>query len=143
MPSTIAKPKAPPLRKRARIEIIPLIDVIFFLLATFVLYTIALNRSGGLPVKLPAAETGHARDDKGAVTVSITENGGIAWDKNAITPDEFIQRLKAWKQSTAEPRILVNGDENATFQQVRYIVDEIRKAGITKVHFETRLRASH
>ena len=41
-------------KKRARIEIIPLIDVIFFLLATFVLFTLSLNKSGGLSVLLPA-----------------------------------------------------------------------------------------
>ena len=39
-------------RKKARIEIIPLIDVIFFLLATFVLFTLSLNKSAGLPVML-------------------------------------------------------------------------------------------
>ena len=129
-----------PRTKRARIEIIPLIDVIFFLLATFVLFTLALNRSGGLPVKLPVADTGVPRDDKGAVTLTVTENGAIAWDKTTITPDEFIKRLGAWKQATPDPRILINGHENASFQQVRYIVDEVRKAGISKVHIETKLR---
>ena len=43
--------------KRARIEIIPLIDVIFFLLATFVLFTLSLNKSNGITVTLPKAET--------------------------------------------------------------------------------------
>ena len=49
-------------RKRARIEIIPLIDVIFFLLATFVLFTLSLNKTGGLSVMLPPAETSIPRD---------------------------------------------------------------------------------
>ena len=53
LPETFAAPA----RRRARLEIIPLIDVIFFLLATFVLFTLSLNRSGGLPVTLPVAST--------------------------------------------------------------------------------------
>ena len=47
--------------KKARIEIIPLIDVIFFLLATFVLFTLSLNKSNGVKVVLPTAETGETR----------------------------------------------------------------------------------
>ena len=52
-------------KKRARIEIIPLIDVIFFLLATFVLFTLSLNRSQGVRVVLPESETGVPRDPSG------------------------------------------------------------------------------
>jgi biopolymer transport protein ExbD len=126
--------------KRARIEIIPLIDVIFFLLATFILITFAMNRSGGLSgVTPPEANSGVPREDKGAVTISVTTQGLIGWDKISVTPEEFIARLKAWKQITPDPRILINGDKDATFQQVRYIVDEVRKAGINKIHIETKL----
>ncbi|MDR1816736.1 MAG: biopolymer transporter ExbD [Puniceicoccales bacterium] len=129
----------PVAQKRARIEIIPLIDVIFFLLATFVLFTLSLNQSGGVAVKLPAAETSTPRDSKGAVTISVTADGAVAWDKTPVPLDEFIRRLQAWKQSEPEPRALINGDERARFQQVRYVIDELRKAGITKVHIETKL----
>jgi biopolymer transport protein ExbD len=127
-------------KKRARIEIIPLIDVIFFLLATFVLFTLSLNKSGGLAVLLPAAETSKPRDAEGAVTLSVTVDGAIAWDKTLISLDEFIPRLQAWKQVEPDPRVLINGDENALFSQVRYVVDEVRKAGITKINIETRIR---
>ncbi|MDR1497017.1 MAG: biopolymer transporter ExbD [Puniceicoccales bacterium] len=132
--------KSSPPKKRARIEIIPLIDVIFFLLATFVLFTLSLNQSGGLAVKLPAAETSAPRDSKGAVTISITADGAVAWDKTPVPLAEFIRRLQAWKQADPDPHVLINGDENARFQQVRYVVDELRKAGITKINIETKIR---
>ena len=126
--------------KRARIEIIPLIDVIFFLLATFVLFTLSLNKSGGLPVTLPAAETSLARDSETAVTLSITADGTLAWDQQPVTLDEFLLRLQAYKQSTPDPRVLINGDEDAQFSQARYVIDEVRKAGISRVLIETRIR---
>ncbi|MDF3058724.1 MAG: biopolymer transportern ExbD [Rariglobus sp.] len=126
--------------KKARIEIIPLIDVIFFLLATFVLFTLSLNKSGGLSVALPASETSEARSPDGAVTISITTEGTLAWDKTPVTLDEFIARLQAYKQVEPNPKVLINGDENAMFAQVRYVVDEARKAGISKVLIETRIK---
>lgn len=126
--------------KRARIEIIPLIDVIFFLLATFVLFTLSLNKSNGPSVALPATATSQARSSENSITITITDQGTLSWDKESITLDQFITRLQAYKQVEANPKVLINGDENAMFAQVRYVVDEIRKAGITKILIETRIR---
>jgi biopolymer transport protein ExbD len=126
--------------KKARVEIIPLIDVIFFLLATFVLFTLSLNTSGGLAVSLPKTSTSVVRDPSSSVTLSIRDDGTLGWDKELINLDQFIIRLQAFKQTTQDPKVLINGDENALFQQVRYVIDEVRKAGISKVLIETRLR---
>src|SRR3982750_4423154 len=88
-----------PNRKKARIEIIPLIDVVFFLLATFVLFTLSLNKSGGLRVALPQVTTSDPRDPSGSVTISVTDDGRIAWDQNPVTLDEFISRLQTYKNT--------------------------------------------
>jgi biopolymer transport protein ExbD len=125
--------------KRARIEIIPLIDVIFFLLATFVLFTLSLNKSNGVKVVLPTAETGETRDPTG-VTISVTDEGAIAWNQDLITLDEFQQRLLQYYKEDPEGRILINGDERAFFAQAIYVFDEARKAGFKKVFIETRSR---
>jgi biopolymer transport protein ExbD len=126
-------------RKRARIEIIPLIDVIFFLLATFVLFTLSLNKTGGLNVLLPTAETSIPRDTAGTVTLSVTAEGALAWNKDPITLDEFLERIQRYKIDEADPRVLINADERALFAQVVYVVDEVRKAEIPKIYIETRI----
>jgi biopolymer transport protein ExbD len=126
-------------KKKARIEIIPLIDVIFFLLATFVLFTLSLNRSNGLKVNLPDSQTGETRDPAASVTITVTAEGSIAWDKDLITLNEFISRLQAYKASEANPKILINGDQDAFFSQAVYVFDEVRKAGIQKVLIETKV----
>jgi biopolymer transport protein ExbD len=126
--------------KRARIEIIPLIDVIFFLLATFVLFTLSLNKSNGISVQLPRTETSEPRDPNGTVTISITDEGTLAWNKDLVTLDEFLQRLQAFHREQPEGRILINGDERAYFAQAVYVFDEARKAGFTKVYIETRTK---
>jgi biopolymer transport protein ExbD len=126
--------------KKARIEIIPLIDVIFFLLATFVLFTLSLNKSNGVKVFLPQAETSQPRDPNGTVTISVTDTGTIAWERDFISLQEFINRLKAFHLAEPEGRILINGDENALFNSALYVFDEARKAGFQKIYIETKLR---
>jgi biopolymer transport protein ExbD len=128
-------------KKKARIEIIPLIDVIFFLLATFVLFTLALNKSNGLPVKLPDAASGEKRDPANSVTITVTAEGTLAWDKDPVTLQEFLDRLQQYKLREANPKILINGDQEAMFSQAVYAFDEVRKAGISKVYIETLVQA--
>ena len=67
-------------RKKARIEIIPLIDVIFFLLATFVLFTLSLNRIQSVPVDLPFASDrplDQPDQPKDMLTIQISDQGNI------------------------------------------------------------------
>ncbi len=125
--------------KRARIEIIPLIDVIFFLLATFVLFTLSLNKSNGISVQLPVSETSIPRDPAGTATISVTDEGTIAWNKDLVTLDDFLLRLQQFHRDEPDGRILINGDERAFFAQAVYVFDEARKAGFTKVYIETRI----
>jgi biopolymer transport protein ExbD len=128
-------------KKRARIEIIPLIDVIFFLLATFVLFTLSLNKSQGLRVQLPDSETGEPRDPAGAATITVLADGTMAWDKDPVTLEEFLNRLQTFHQEHPDDaRILINGDTDATFSQAIYVFDEVRKVGIQKVLIETTVK---
>jgi biopolymer transport protein ExbD len=127
--------------KKARIEIIPLIDVIFFLLATFVLFTLSLNKSAGLKVNLPQTETGKPRDPNGTATITVTTEGTLAWDKDTITSgDEFLNRLKDFYLRNPTARILINGDADAKFNQAIYVFDEVRKVGFKEVLIETQVR---
>ncbi len=126
--------------KKARIEIIPLIDVVFFLLATFVLFTISLNKSAGLPVQLPAVETSNPLETQDAVTITVTDEGALGWNKDLITLDEFIQRLTQYHRENPDGKIYINGDERAFFAQAIYVFDQARKAGFTQVFVETHVK---
>jgi biopolymer transport protein ExbD len=129
-------------KKKARIEIIPLIDVIFFLLATFVLFTLSLNKSGGVAgITLPTSDSGEPRPES-TVTISVTEAGTIAWNKDFISLAEFIDRLRAYKAAEPDGRIMINGDENALFNAALYVFDEARKTGFQKVFIETKVRST-
>jgi biopolymer transport protein ExbD len=125
-------------RKRARIEIIPLIDIIFFLLATFVMVSLSMVKNQGIPVTLPAASTGQPLDRSVLKTVTITKNGEIFLDKESLDLAELSRRLAALKAGQDEVKVLVNGDNEADFGQVIAVLDEIRKLGISKVSIQTK-----
>jgi biopolymer transport protein ExbD len=129
--------------KKARIEIIPLIDVIFFLLATFVLFTLSLNKIQSVPVNLPQASANAAKPDEDTtVVIQLSDEGTAYWNKELITLAEVTPRLVAYKSSTPSPRVLVSGDDRARYGNVIRVLDEVRLAGITTVTIETAYRAT-
>jgi biopolymer transport protein ExbD len=126
-------------KKKARIEIIPLIDVIFFLLATFVLFTLSLNRIKSIPIQLPVASNEAAsKPDEDMVNLQISDQGNCYWNKDLITLQEIAPRLEHYKQEVSNPRVLVSGDDKAKFGIAVLALDEVRKAGIDQVSVDTR-----
>jgi biopolymer transport protein ExbD len=133
-----ASPATPGGPRRARIEIIPLIDVIFFLLATFVLFTLSLNKLQSLPVELPQAKPAARPDpDDQSVVLQISANGTAFWNREPITLADIPARLLSYKASAPSPRILVSGDTTARFGDAVRALDQIREAGIAQVSIET------
>lgn len=138
-------PKATdPVKKKARIEIIPLIDVIFFLLATFVLFTLSLNRIESVPVNLPVASNTPPRPGEldESVTLQISDQGACYWNKELINLNEIGPRLQQYKTQVPNPRVLIAGDDKAKFGVTVQALDEVRKAGIDQVSVETRVRST-
>lgn len=129
-------------KKKARIEIIPLIDVIFFLLATFVLFTLSLNKIQSVPVNLPVAAppAPNQPKDEETVTLQISDQGTCYWNKELINVSEIMPRLIQYKTQVANPRVLIAGDDKAKFGSSVRALDEVRKAGIQQVSVETRVR---
>lgn len=125
---------------RARIEIIPLIDVIFFLLATFVLFTLSLNKIGNIELTLPAGGVEKSPHIPDPVTVSVTAGGGLYWDGIPIGAETLRTRLDLLRESSPDPRVLVAGDIHASYGTAVHVLDTVRAAGIDKVSIETRVR---
>src|SRR3989304_2394573 len=130
--------KIPPTtRRKARIEIIPLIDVIFFLLATFVMVSLSMVKNQGISVNLPAAATGASQEREAAVTITVTMAGDIYLNQENLAPGLLAQRLKQLKTENPDMRVFINGDKEAYFGNAIQILDEVRSSGITKVAIQT------
>ncbi len=126
--------------KRARIEIIPLIDIIFFLLATFVMVSMSMIKNQGIAVNLPVAATSGAQERKDYSAISVTAAGEYYFNQDLVTIEEVAARLQAVKAADADPRVFINGDEKAEFGKAIAVLDEARKLGISKVAIETKAK---
>ena len=100
--------------KKGRIEIIPMIDVMFFLLATFMLASLSMQNLHSLPINLPQ---GHAApmpvQAKNTVTLTVTQEGKIFLDKTPVTIESLASTLKPMLTGT-ESNVIVAADSAAT-----------------------------
>jgi biopolymer transport protein ExbD len=129
---------SPRTSRRARIEIIPLIDIIFFLLATFMMVSMSMIKNQGIMLNLPAASTGAPQERSEYTSISITADSGYFFNKEPVSSEQLVERLAALKASVPEPRVYINADAKAEFGQAVSVLDEARKVGITKVAIERR-----
>jgi biopolymer transport protein ExbD len=118
--------------KKARIEIIPMIDTIFFLLVFFMISTLSMARYSGLPVNLPKAATGQQAPSESAA-VTIKADGTVAIDKQAVSRDQVRNILKDRLAKNPELLVLINADEQVEHGIVVEIMDAARQAGVVKM----------
>ena len=121
----------------ARIEIIPLIDIMFFLLAAFMLVSLSMTHLRRVPIQVPEASTGVAETKEPEFQITIDANGVITWDGALVTLSEITARLQSAGAST-ESRVMISADENSRHKQVLGVLNAVREAGVEKVGFETR-----
>jgi biopolymer transport protein ExbD len=132
-------------KKAARIEIIPLIDVIFFLLATFVLFTLSLDKIASLPVTLPKASASKSDQppDENLLSIQVSESGTYSWKMGSgaaelVGAQEILPRLQDYQSKVGtNARVIVRGDRLAKFGPAMTVLDEVRQAGIGQVSVET------
>jgi biopolymer transport protein ExbD len=120
----------------ARIEIVPLIDIMFFLLASFMLVSLSMTQLHRVPLDLPAAATGVADPRQPRVHLAVDRHGVFTWDGAVVTPGEITARLRDMAKD--DPRVLIAADAEALHKQVLAVLDAVRAAGVEKVSFESK-----
>ncbi len=120
----------------ARIEIIPLIDIMFFLLAAFMLVSLSMTQLHRVPVSLPEASTGIPDTASTTIVIAIDSNGLITLNQKIITLSEITTHLKDCKEPK-KSSVLIAADAEARHKQVLGVLNSIREAGVEKVSFES------
>ncbi len=129
-------------KKHARIEIIPLIDIMFFLLASFMMVSLSQTTMKGMKVNLPTGSSGQTQSKKDYVSFSVDRDGFIFWDKERIEYSDVPVKLRALYQTNPEAKIFIRGDREAIHGNVTRLLDQIRSTGFLKVAFEIKSQAS-
>jgi biopolymer transport protein ExbD len=128
--------KLPSDSAEARIEIIPLIDIMFFLLASFMLVSLSMVNLKAMKVNLPTATKATVESKKDFVDISVDKIGTIYLDKKPMGANELAAALAATHSTNAGVRVFISGDRDARHGDIIRVLDAVRTAGIDKVAFE-------
>ena len=119
--------------KRTRVEIIPMIDTVFFLLVFFMLSSLSLTHLNGLRVDLPAGKNA-ASQPRAELVLSIQKSGAMQLNNDVVTLGNLSQRLRAFPDAKAQI-LTINADQNVSYGIVMRAIDTARKSGITRTNF--------
>jgi biopolymer transport protein ExbD len=128
-------------KKHARIEIIPLIDIMFFLLASFMMVSLSQVSMKGWKVTLPEGSSGKVQNKKDYISLSVDKEGTYYFDKQIIKLEDILPRLKLIYATNPEAKIFIRGDQEAVHGNVTRMLDQIRASGFTKLSFEIKSKA--
>jgi biopolymer transport protein ExbD len=129
-------------KKHARIEIIPLIDIMFFLLASFMMVSLSQTTMKGMKVNLPTGVSGKVQSKKDYVSLSVDKEGFTYFDKEKIPLEEVLPRLLKIHATNPEAKIFIRGDRDALHGNVTRVLDQIRSSGFNKISFEIKSEAA-
>jgi biopolymer transport protein ExbD len=124
--------------KRARIEIIPLIDIMFFLLASFMMVSLSQVHMKGMKVNLPKGASGETQSKRDYISVSVDEGGRWYFDKQELNADQMQERLRQVHQENPEAKVFVRGDANTPHINVTRLLEQLRGVGFYKIAFEIK-----
>ena len=120
--------------KKGKIEIIPMIDVMFFLLATFILASIAMQKFQGVAVNLNKGSAENINEQQQSITISITHDNLVYINKNQVLLTEIANNLEKLINDKNN-NILIASDENSKQGIVMQAMLEAKKAGAKKFSF--------
>lgn len=127
-----------PTRKKARIEMLPLIDIVFLLLVFFIYAMLSMAVHRGLPVLLPLSST--AKIDKNLIlSVTVEEDGTIYLDKERVSLENLEGFLKQRVRGMKETGVLIFADRSLSYQRLFQVLDQIRMAGLSRISLQAEV----
>jgi len=109
----------------SQINIVPMIDVIFAILTFFIMSTLFLTRSEGLPVNVPGAATSEAQPQS-QIVVTIDQEGELFLDRQPIVLEDLTTQTQALVESGEPPLVVINADAAVNHGQVVAVMDRLR-----------------
>jgi biopolymer transport protein ExbD len=124
--------------KHVRIEIIPLIDIMFFLLASFMLVSVNMTKVENQPVNLPAAQWVEADFGADMIHIAVDKHGGTWVEKKPIAMPELYTVLTNRFQQNAKLPVFIGGDADTPHGAMVKVLEFVRQAGVQRVAFTAR-----
>ena len=122
--------------KSVRIEMLPLIDIVFLLLVFFIYAMLSMAVHRGLPVLLPASSTAEI-EKKSALSVTVRTDGTIYVDEKQISIENLAAFLKKKAEIDKDIGILLFADNSLLYQELFRVLDQIRIAGLNRISLQS------
>lgn len=119
-----------------RLMIIPMIDIIFFLMVFFLFSTLQMVYQKSMPVNLPVASSSHQEAPK-PVAITLMKDGTINIGDTVVSIEEIKLRVEQLADKADTP-VILRADENVEHGKVIKVMDEIKSAGVTKLSIATQ-----
>jgi biopolymer transport protein ExbD len=127
------KIRSPIKRRRTRLEIIPLIDIMFFLLASFMMVSLQMQKVRALNASLPSATLATSTAKPDIVNLTVDKYGQVKIDQKMATFPELQTLLADRQKASTNLPVYITGDRDATHGSVVYVLDFVKRAGIKRV----------
>ena len=129
-----------PSRKKARIEMLPLIDIVFLLLVFFIYAMLSMAVHRGLPVVLPVSSTAEI-DTELTLTLTVKDDGSAYLDKESIAIEDLktvlLGKIRSMEESeAASAKVLLFADRSLSYQDLYKVLDQIKMAGIVNISLQ-------
>lgn len=132
------KIRSPLPAKKTRLEIIPLIDVMFFLLASFMMVSLTMTKQQTIGVNLPVATSAQSDFKPDMINLGLNAVGDVYFDKEPITLPDLQKLLNDRHKLNPETFVYISGDADTRHADMVKVLDEVRRVGFTKVAFTVR-----
>ncbi|HKK90464.1 MAG TPA: biopolymer transporter ExbD [Desulfobacteraceae bacterium] len=123
--------------RRARIEMLPLIDIVFLLLAVFIYAMLSMSVHHGMPVNLPASETA-APETETILSVTVKSSSEIYVDHQRVTMEQLPGLLKQLSRQNTPDGVLLFAEKRLPYQVLFSVLDKIKLAGHTRISLQAR-----
>ena len=124
-------------KRRSRIVIIPLIDIMFFLLASFMMVALEMSRTENIKVNLPPATQSKQDYRPDMVNIAVDESGAVWLGKKQISLAELASNLKNHFRANPDVPVYISGDRDTLHGDMVRVYQTVRAVGIQKVTFMT------
>ena len=125
-------------KKRVRIEMLPLIDIVFLILVFFIYAALSMAVHRGIPVLLPKSTTAKI-DKKLIISVTVKADGTIYLDKEPVSLDNLSRALEKKAGKRKETGVLLFSDRSLPYQRLFQVLDRIRMAGLTRISLQAEV----
>jgi biopolymer transport protein ExbD len=124
--------------KKARLEVVPLIDIMFFLLASFMMVSLTMTKQRTVSVNLPAVSAADSSLKPETIQLAVTQSGQLYIDKQAIELPALEALLKQRLTANALLPVYISGDAATPHGSMVAVLDYVRRCGVTKVAFNVQ-----